>query len=319
MKNFRSFTSYGDFSAVTTNLTEEDLPFIAYREDIDKTFIYDKQPTLEIAYWKNSAATNVTYTIPWTEWNDSVGYPVGIVVIPRDFLPDRKARIMSLNDVDFSGNVANNADIVSAYIPNIYSLDYPSNYDVIHITTKNSNFGDSIKDFNGFRFFSSSFSSTTKNPYNFQSYGQDIIYTCNSDYTFNSDILTISISGKSYYTVLNLYNGGELSQKYRDKCSSTSDKNYFDSALKYKINENDKFQWYLPSVTEFATAMALGKSLNNALSKLKASELINTKYFLSTYTKYSNKYIPLFGRLNHAGFIYEDKSSGRFRPFTLLD
>ena len=47
----------------------------------------------DIAYWDGSSVK----TTPLSSWNTSLGTPVGVVMIPENFLPDGKARIISLN------------------------------------------------------------------------------------------------------------------------------------------------------------------------------------------------------------------------------
>lgn len=54
----------------------------------------------DIAYWDGSSVK----TTPLSSWNTSLGTPVGVVVIPKNFLPDGKARIISLTNMTYNGN-----------------------------------------------------------------------------------------------------------------------------------------------------------------------------------------------------------------------
>lgn len=73
----------------------------------------------DIAYWDGSSVKLISKN----EWNDSLGTPIGVIVIPQGFLPDGKARIISLN---------------SAGSPNWYDGYYTDsplkNLDVVPIT-----------------------------------------------------------------------------------------------------------------------------------------------------------------------------------------
>ena len=54
----------------------------------------------DIAYWDGSSVK----TTPLSSWKTSLGTPVGVVMIPENFLPDGKARIISLNYVVYNGS-----------------------------------------------------------------------------------------------------------------------------------------------------------------------------------------------------------------------
>ena len=54
----------------------------------------------DIAYWNGSAIK----TVPLSNWKDNLGIPVGVVVIGENFLPDGKARIISLNNMVYNGS-----------------------------------------------------------------------------------------------------------------------------------------------------------------------------------------------------------------------
>jgi hypothetical protein len=53
----------------------------------------------DVAYWDGSSVK----TTPLSSWNTSLGTPVGVVMIPENFLPDGKARIISLTSMN-NGN-----------------------------------------------------------------------------------------------------------------------------------------------------------------------------------------------------------------------
>jgi hypothetical protein len=53
----------------------------------------------DIAYWNG----NSVKTVPLSNWKDSLGTPIGVVMIGENFLPDGKARIISLTSMN-NGN-----------------------------------------------------------------------------------------------------------------------------------------------------------------------------------------------------------------------
>ena len=56
----------------------------------------------DIVFWNGSKVDYVNKT----KWNESLGTPLGVVVVPTNFTPDRKARFIALNAVDASGNTS---------------------------------------------------------------------------------------------------------------------------------------------------------------------------------------------------------------------
>ena len=54
----------------------------------------------DIAYWDGSSVK----TVPLSGWKDNLGTPVGVVVVPSGFLPDGKARIISLTNMTYNGS-----------------------------------------------------------------------------------------------------------------------------------------------------------------------------------------------------------------------
>lgn len=53
----------------------------------------------DIAYWDGSSVK----TTPLSSWDVSLGTPVGVVMIPSEFLPDKNARIISLTNMVYNG------------------------------------------------------------------------------------------------------------------------------------------------------------------------------------------------------------------------
>lgn len=131
LRQFSSESEYLDFKEspdfITPNvslITDTHTPM--YNE-------YVKPPIslCDIAYWDGSNVKTTTLN----KWSDSLGTPIGVVVIPEGFLPDGKARMVNLKHVDASGNVS------SSYVSMIWGprgIDTPlTNFDRVP-TTDNS-------------------------------------------------------------------------------------------------------------------------------------------------------------------------------------
>ena len=60
----------------------------------------------DIAYWDGSRVNVVSSD----KWNETLGTPVGVVAIPSNFLPDGKARIVSMYYVGYKGKASETPD-----------------------------------------------------------------------------------------------------------------------------------------------------------------------------------------------------------------
>lgn len=91
MKYLRYFKTSGEYTPPTV------LPNVSYvveTEDVSfKPYVAPPISLCDIAYWDGSAVR----TVSQSEWNSSLGTPVGVVVVPEGFAPDGKARMVSLN------------------------------------------------------------------------------------------------------------------------------------------------------------------------------------------------------------------------------
>ena len=101
MKYIRNFENESDYESFKNGSGWVN-PNICDVNGTIKTQPYEP-PTLksvgDIAYLDG----NVIKTVKRSEWNNSLGTPFGIVAIPEDFLPDGKARIISLDWANENG------------------------------------------------------------------------------------------------------------------------------------------------------------------------------------------------------------------------
>lgn len=96
--------------------TEDYDAYVTGGHYIEPSFCFIKNDTLvkyhpyfisvgDIAYWDGSQVC----TVPQTEWNSSLGTPVGVVVIPEGMLPDGKARMFGLKYATSAGTSSNSS------------------------------------------------------------------------------------------------------------------------------------------------------------------------------------------------------------------
>ena len=86
----------------------------------------------DVAYYTNGEIK----TISKDKWNSSLGTPIGVVVIPSNFLPDGKTRILSLNAVDKNGNTTTSHEYMKW--GNAYVDTTLTNYTKLPITDNTS-------------------------------------------------------------------------------------------------------------------------------------------------------------------------------------
>ena len=259
----------------------------------------------DVAYYTNGQIK----TISASKWNSSLGTPIGVVVIPSNFLPDGKARIVSLNYVDSSGNTST---LPNGMIWGVKGTDTTlTNYKNVPITNNTGS-------------VSSSYNSMGYLP---------------SD-NFTGDTSFVDSSAKYNTTNTNKipspYNGSEFNTDYSKKISGNNalsdfiglnntqvlvglGSDYVAANAAYNYNDGvSNTQWYLPSMGELGFMMARFKTINNTISQLGGVAVPSSNYFWSS-TEYSSdiaySVLSSYGRVNN----YDKDNSLYVRPFALLD
>jgi hypothetical protein len=99
MEDLRIYNTEQEF----LNNTDIKYPTICYIRETNSIKWQSKPLKTQIAYEKDSKIEYIDYD----EFDLSIGTPIGIVVIPEGFLPDGKARMMSLYNIDSTGEYSN--------------------------------------------------------------------------------------------------------------------------------------------------------------------------------------------------------------------
>lgn len=205
----------------------------------------------DIAYWDGSSVK----TTPLSSWNTSLGTPVGVVVIKEGFLPDGKARIISLTNMVYNGSENIKWDSEGGmdtdspapnfeYVPitdntgstTIAFLDrgyLPSDSDNF---TKVTSFVDSKAKYKYSPYIPSPYLGDAPNP----AYYQEIEYSnVLSDFNGLSNTRLLINAGSNYRAAYACWN--------------------------YKDAANSNLQWYLPAMGELGYLMPRFKQINESI------------------------------------------------------
>lgn len=101
IRQFSSESEYLDFKETPDFIT----PNVSLITDSYTVMFNEYVPPIslcDIAYWDGSRVQTTTLN----KWSESLGTPIGVVVIPERFLPDGKARMVALTFVDSNGNAS---------------------------------------------------------------------------------------------------------------------------------------------------------------------------------------------------------------------
>ena len=258
----------------------------------------------DVAYWDGSKVK----TVPLSDWNTSLGTPVGVVVIPTGFVPDGKARIVSLYTVDSYGNQ-------STSYPNVYwassNVDCGLNdFTVVPITDNTGYTSDSSSD-NGYL---PSDNLTGETSY----VDQKAKYHWAYDTYVPSPYLGDG-PNPEYYKILSGNNalsdfdglGNTLILKHSPNSVAGL------VAGKYKDSVSN-LRWHLPTIGELGYLIVRLKEIDTTMTALGGVAIVNgyTAYWSSTEYNSSSAFYLYFN-----GMISRDtkNTSHNVRPFSILN
>ena len=260
----------------------------------------------DVAYYTNGEIK----TISKDKWSSSLGTPIGVVVIPSNFLPDGKARIVSLKAVDSSGNATTSHSVMYWEQSGNYVDTTLTNYTKVPITN-NTGSVSSSSNYNGY-LPSDNFTGDTSFVDGNAKYDTTNTNKIPSPYNgneFNTDY-SKDISG--YNNALSDFNGLSNTQVLvglsSDYVAANAAYNYSDGA--------SNTQWYLPSIGELGFMIARFKTINSTISMLSGVAVPSFVFWSST--EYSSNYAYFVYTDN--GNVYSNSKDGSLyvRPFASL-
>lgn len=304
VSNTGVFVKHPDMSLLPTGNSGIPLGWTVYN-DGEEPDQGSPQVAGDVAYYTNGEIK----TIDIANWNTSLGTPIGVVVIPSNFLPDGKSRILSLKAVDSSGNATTSH---SSMIWGVSVIDTTlTNYDSVPIT---NNTGSVSSSYNSLGYLpSDNFTGNTSYVDSKAKYSTADTKKIPSPYNgneFNTDY-SKDISG--YNNVLSDFNGLSNTQVLVGLGS-----NYKAANAAWDYNDGvSNTQWYLPSASELGFMIARFKAINNTISQLGGVVVPSTVFWSST--EYSSSRVYSMGT-DYGGVNCAPKDFNYYvRPFALLD
>ena len=258
----------------------------------------------DVAYWDGSSVK----TTPYSKWNTSLGTPVGVVVVPTGFAPDGRARIISLLNVDASGN---GSALYRGMTWGTYGTDTElTNYTKVPTTDNNGStstgsniYGNFPSDkFTGATSFvdpkAKYYGSTPMTPSPYLGDGPNPEY--------NKEI-------SGYNNALSDFNGLSNTQTL---VGLGVDYVAANAAWKYKDGASN-LQWYLPAMGELGYLLPRLNEISNVITALGGHVFSGTSSHWSS-SEYSSDYAYYLN--TSTGFFrnYSKNGSCFIRPFAIL-
>lgn len=293
-KKFNTLEEYYNFKNSENIL----LPNVSYISEEDIVMFNPSVNVGDVAYWDG----NKIQTVALDDYSESMGQAIGVVVIPSNFLPDGKARIIALNQeniVSYWGS--NNID---TQLLNYQWLPVTSDYG--NTTNRQTN-GDAYLPSDLF----TDISCVTDASAYYKSIDIDRYlpspYKDNIEGTFlNEDFIKITNSGVNT-NPLSDFNGEEntnilanLGQIYEAAIF----------AKEYTDNISNK-KWYLPACGELGI-MATRLDLINKTISTVGGITVHTGYSYWSSTEYDSKYAWYLYAHDARISVYTDKGSSYY-------
>lgn len=304
LRQFSSESEYLDFKETPDFIT----PNVSLITDT-YTLMYNEYIPLislcDIAYWDGSSVQTTTLN----KWSDSLGTPIGVVVIPEEVLPDGKARMIGLKPVDDSGNAS------SSHVSMFWSLsniDTPlTNFDGVP-TTDNSGSTTTGSYSQGY-LPSDTFTGTQSFVDAQAKYSQTsnlIPSPYLNDTTMNPAYSKV-ISG--YNNVLSDFNGLSNTQTLvglgSDYIAANAAWNYSDGV--------SSTQWYLPAMGELGFLMPRFNAINAAITAMGGVAIGDNVFTWSSSEGTGISAYSLGTRMGRVGYTRKE-SEEYVRPFGML-
>ena len=257
----------------------------------------------DVAYYTNGEIK----TISKDKWNSSLGTPIGVVVIPSNFLPDGKARIVSLKAVNSSGNATTSHSSMKWGVSGTNTT--LTDYTKVPIT---NNTGSVSSSSNSYGYLpSDNFTGDTSFVDSNAKYGTTNTNKIPSPYNgneFNTDY-SKDISGNN---ALSDFNGLSNTQVLVGLGSG-----YVAANAAYNYSDGvSNIQWYLPSAGELGFMVARFKTINSTISMLSGVAVPSYYFWSSTEYSSSNAYYVY----TNPGYVRSNgKDNNNYvRPFASL-
>lgn len=260
----------------------------------------------DIAYWDGSKVK----TVSQDSWDASLGTPVGVVVIPKGFAPDGKARMLSLNWASSSGTSSTSAS--SMKWSNVKVDTSLTDHDRVP-TTDNAG-------------------STTTGSYR-QGYlpsdkftGATSYVDSTAKYNSSSNLIPSPYLGDkpnpAYYAAISGYNNtlADFDGKVNTDVLVGLGVDYVaaNAARNYKAAGAEEIEWYLPAAGELGYMIARFNKIQAALAKVSSPQLDGYYYYWSSSEYSSDRAYNVFTDTGYVSYYNKDEYF-YVRPFAIID
>lgn len=295
MDDLRIYNTESEFSSHT----DIKYPTICYISETNSIKWQNKPLKTQIAYNINGVVNYADYD----EYDVSMGSPVGIIVIPKDFLPDGKARMMHLYNIDANGSVSNTAIKFSTVSVDSSLTNFnkvPTTDNLGSTTTGTNNFGYLPSDaFVG---------------HGAQSFVDPKAYYNYTDYLIPSPYLGDTMNPEYSKSITGYTNCmSDLDGLKNTNTFSKLGSNYTSAKAVAKLTDRT---WYIPAIGELGFVLARLGEINTALQKCEGHVFVDSvSYWSSTERDASN----MFYLYTAFGVGYTKKTNSCYlRPFTKI-
>ena len=284
------------------------LPNVSYVEG-DNTVHYHPVPPPgagTIVYKSGSDLLTVDYTL----WDNSMGTPVGVLVIPEGFAPDKKARMLSLYWASETGTGSTSASAMKWCSTSTDSSLV--NHTMIPTT---DNAGSTTTGAAAYAYLpSDKFTGTV-------SYVDPLTQYSGTSRTMIPSPYLGDKPNPAYYAPISGYNNAlsDFNGKSNTNTLVALGTGYTaaNAARNYKAAGAEEIEWYLPSAGEIGYILPRFNVIQAALTKLAVSNLETNQYYWSSTEHSSSKAYSVstgYGDMRNSSKV----NTSPIRPFALL-
>ena len=257
-----------------------------------------------------------------SEWSSDLGTPVGVVVIPNNFLPDGKARIMGMYAATSAGTRNETSNVSLQWCPSsaytdIQGLDNLIEVPILDFETNTISGKTSVT------YLPSDYFTQYPNPYDVGTayYGnpsgnsyKPAPSPYGTDGALNPLYVATEYSGGTIANALADFNGKENTDIL---VGLGTDYIAANAARNYKSYDGDTLEWYLPACGELGFICARRAAINEVLEKIGGLALVSSSFWSSSEdSSITVRYVGLSGGV--VGDGSKRSSNNYVRPFALL-